>query len=687
MNGISSPTHLTRFLILLSCAALGSPIPGVAAGEPPAPADPPSNAAEDFTGMDLEKLMAVKVPVIYSASKHEQKATDAPSSVTVVTREDIQEYGFRTMAEVLDGVRGFYTIFDRGYYYLGSRGVNRLGDFGGRSLIMIDGHRLNDPVYESAALGLDFPLDVDLIERVEVIRGPGSSLYGNNAFFDVINVVTRSGHQLDGQGMEAATSYGSFDAFSGRFTYGGSFTNGVELLVSCSYFSTDGAAQLAYPSASASGFPGVIQRGNDGQTARNFFASVAYNGITLEAVYGRRDAGLANGPYGAVFNDNRNQAQDERAYLEARLVRELSPDWQLQARTYIDRYAYDGSYVDDYAHNGVLTLNRDAPRAGWAGAELQLSGTVWEKHRLTFGTEGRYDFEQRQNNYDVSPAYVYINESHSSESGGLYLQDEFRVLERLTLNAGLRGDYFSSFGGTINPRLGVIYQPWDGTTWKALYGQAFRAPNAYEQDYHGLGYDANHDLRPETIRSGELVWEQALAQNYRLTGTLFYEVVDSLIAQEVNAADGNLIFRNNGGANVEGAEAELEARWEHGLRSRISYAYASAVNDVTGETLANSPRHLAKFHFTFPLYPPKLFAGIELLGTSAVTTGQGARLPASVIANLNLFTREIVKGLEVSASIDNLFNRQYYNPTAPGFAQDLIPQDGRTFRLKATYRF
>jgi iron complex outermembrane receptor protein len=93
---------------------------------------------------------------------------------------------------------------------------------------MVDGHRINDPVYDAALLGHDFPLDVDLIERVEVIRGPGSALYGNNAFFGIVNVITRKGRDLDG--VEASIYGGNFETYSGRFSFGQKFTNGVEML-------------------------------------------------------------------------------------------------------------------------------------------------------------------------------------------------------------------------------------------------------------------------------------------------------------------------------------------------------------------------------------------------------------------------------------------------------------------------
>jgi iron complex outermembrane receptor protein len=178
----------------------------------------------------LEDLSNVKVDTVVGASKHEQNISDAPADVTIITAAEIKLYGWRTIGEVLRSVTGFYVTYDRGYAYLGTHGVNRPGDYGGRTLITIDGHRLNDPVFDTSAMDTDFILDLDLIEKIEVIRGPGSSLYGNNAFFAIIDIITRRGRDV--HGGETAGSYGALNTSTGRATYGNKFTNGVEVLLS-----------------------------------------------------------------------------------------------------------------------------------------------------------------------------------------------------------------------------------------------------------------------------------------------------------------------------------------------------------------------------------------------------------------------------------------------------------------------
>ena len=163
--------------------------------------------------LNIEDLARVKV---YSASRHEEEVRDAPASVSVITAEEIRRYGWRTLGEVLGSLRGFYTSYDRNYTYLGVRGFLRPGDYNSRILLLIDGHRLNDNVYGSAEIGTEFPLDLDLIDRIEVVRGPGSSLFGTNAVFGVINIITR--RPAARFAVETSGDVSSFLSRTGRIT-------------------------------------------------------------------------------------------------------------------------------------------------------------------------------------------------------------------------------------------------------------------------------------------------------------------------------------------------------------------------------------------------------------------------------------------------------------------------------------
>src|SRR4051812_3159242 len=179
-------------------------------------ADPPASTAS--TGGGEESIMFQNIPSVYGAVKYDQKVTEAPASTTIITADQIKKYGYRNFTQILDSVPGFFTTNDRNYDYVGIRGFNRPGDYNSRVLLLIDNHRLNDAVYDQAPIGNDGPIDVDLIDRVEIIRGPSSSLYGTNAFFGVINVITKRGKDL--KGLEVSGEAGTFDSYKSRMSYG-----------------------------------------------------------------------------------------------------------------------------------------------------------------------------------------------------------------------------------------------------------------------------------------------------------------------------------------------------------------------------------------------------------------------------------------------------------------------------------
>jgi iron complex outermembrane receptor protein len=660
----------------------------------PAPAEdslPPAQSAR-LKKMSLEDLMEIKVQTVYAASKHEEAVTAAPASVSIVTEEDIQDFGYRTLGDLLNSVRGFYVDFDRGYSVAGLRGVNRPGSYGDGILLMVNGHRLNDALVGAAYTYDDFPLDVDLIDRVEVIRGPGSALYGDNAFFSVINVITRRGRDV--QGGELSSSAGAFGAYSGRLSYGWLFTNGLEVLVSATDLDDAGHRHLYFPEFQS--VNGGFADGLDGERAARIFVSATYQEFTLEGAFNQRKKALPTAAYGALFDVNPNDVLDQREYAELRWKHETEAGWTLQARAAYDGYHYaaDGPFdagALGLGAPGEIALGHERDATESAGGELQASRTFWERHQVLFGLEGRDDAAISGKYYFDSPPLTVQDQHGDKHNLGIYAQDEYAILTNLSLDLGGRFDYYSTVGETANPRGGILYSPWPGTTFKLLAGQAYRAPNVSEFAYNAPGYVPNYSLKAETVRSYEWDWEQQLARPLRLTAGVFRNDIRNEITQvdeTANPAVGGITFLNTGKAKVEGAEVELEGRWEGGWRGRVSYTYADGRDVATGAWLSDSPRHMAKMDLAVPLYREKVLAGLELQAMSErLSTDRTATTPGFVIANFTLLTRELAKGLEVSASVYNVFDRHYANPVGRDFPEEFVAQDGRSFRVKLTFRF
>ena len=199
-----------------------------------------SASAQSLSEMSLERLMRVDAGRVFGASERSQPVTEAPTSVSFITAEDIARYGYRTLADVLHGVRGMYVSDDRNFSLLGARGFGKPGDYNSRILLLVNGHRVNDNVFGQAEIGAEFGLDAASFERVEIIRGPASSIYGDSAFFAVVNVITRTGATINGG--SASIQMGSQGTQLVRGTVGRSFRNGLDVALSGSVHHSDGRA-------------------------------------------------------------------------------------------------------------------------------------------------------------------------------------------------------------------------------------------------------------------------------------------------------------------------------------------------------------------------------------------------------------------------------------------------------------
>ena len=384
----------------------------------------PAPAAEtkpDLTELSLDELYAVKLSSVYGASKQQQDVRQAPSSVTIVTEDEIKKHGYRNLAELLGSVRGLHTSYDRNYHYLGLRGFSRPGDLNTRFLLLVNGHRLNDNVFDSAPIGADFPVDMDLIDRVEIIRGPGSALHGSSAFFGVINVITRRG--ADFKGVEVSSSAGSFGTYQGRFSYGGRLTNGVELVLSGSYGASEGHRELYY--AEYQGVNGGLADRRDGAELFNLFGNVAWRELSFQAGFGASEKELPTASFMSVFNDPRNRTVDEHGFAELKYERALENEGNVMARVFYDRSFYRGVYVMDDVGAGDPAdyySNFDYGSGHWWGMETQYRHRFGERIELSGGFEFRHNVTQNQLNYDDPGPVTHLDDRRDNLIWSPYLQ-------------------------------------------------------------------------------------------------------------------------------------------------------------------------------------------------------------------------------------------------------------------------
>jgi iron complex outermembrane receptor protein len=416
---------------------------------------------------------------------------------------------------------------------------------------------------------------------------------------------------------------------------------------------------------------------------------LSFKDVTLEGAYVDREKGIPTASYETVFNDSRTRTWDGHSYLDLKYQTLTNNGTDLTARVFYDQYWYKGDWAYDYSDEGDLSdieLFHDTADGEWWGTELQVN-RQFKRHRLIAGGEFRDSLRQEQREYDDYEVYLDIRKD--SYTWALFLQDEVNIRDNLILNLGVRYDYFSTVGGTTNPRGALIWLPYQRTSLKLVYGTAFRAPNSYELYYHDGGYTQKPALAldSEEIQTVELVLDQQLTAHLRGVASVYSNEIENLIALTTDPEDDLLVFENLDEVEARGAEIELDGSWEGGWAGALSYSHQRAEDRATGERLVNFPTHMVKFNLIAPLAGEDFTAGLQMLYESGRGTIGGDETDDNLITNLTLFSEKWTDWLKLSIGFYNIFDEEYAHPASEEHEQDQIPQDGRTFRVKAVFTF
>ena len=652
-------------------------------------AQPGQAAPPELTELSLEQLLDVKIS---SASKFEQRVNAAPAAAQVISREDIKRHGWRTLTEALKSLPGIYAVNDRGYDYLGARGFLIPGDYNTRFLLLIDGQRSNDNIYQQAQLGSEGWLDMSVVERIEYIPGPGSAIYGSNAMFGVINVITRSAGKTP---QNEVSTYVSQLGLTGVSAMTRQQTDGTGLLLQYSAehqagrnqtYANTGLLYRADGTAAADGVAHDLDRGNN----RHLMMRVDHNEWSFSLINHERNITPSSAPYLTVFDDPSMKLNDGGTQLIASVQHELSTSSSLYARLGYTDWHYRATYPYLDAVSGYYR-NYDDNRGQMLDGEFryQLESGA---HHLLSGLEFSRDLLARQHNFYSSTAplgSVDTNINPLINHNGLFVQDEWQFNPGWLLSMGLRLDSASRSKSTTSPRLGLIWQVNPTWTAKLLAGRAYRSPNSYESWFNvGNIYLNNPNLHPETIRTTEGVLEWMKDVHTRWVLSLFDNKVDQLI-QQVNTGAG-LQYQNGSWARVHGAELGVEKVTHADLKLRASVAYNQA-KDGQGNSLGNSPRWIGKVSVNAPVYEQVAYLAAELQAIGSRTFNWNAipyRIGSEVLANATLtFPNVLAKGLQIQLRVTNLFDRHAQDPASSEMPTPLIPQNGRNLMASLDYAF
>jgi len=644
----------------------------------------PGASQEEGSGVD-ESIFLADIPMVISAVKHLQKASEAPSAVSVITAAEIERNNYRTLGDALQTVRGFYVFSDRNYNYTGVRGFSRPGDYDTRVLVLVNGHRINDNVYDQFSSDNAWSIDMNLVDHIEIIRGPGSSLYGTNAFFGVINVITKAPQVVGGMNLTA--DLGGYGRKGLRLSYGEKFDNGWEVLVSGSSTDVKGENLFFDEFDDPTTNDGVFD-GGDYMRSYKLFSTLKKDRITVQSYYNYRTKGIPTGSFGTLFNDDGTQTNDVRAFGEVRYERPIDSKRDFIVRAYYDHYRYWGTYMYDNAPNPAIESIERSKGQG-VGQEFQFNWKLSDRQRLTMGQQLERTFKSSLAAFDSTPSFQYLDTDRPFTQSSAYVQDEIRLNSKWQLTAGARFDHYSTYGSALTPRVAVVFAPNNRRVWKFLAGSAFRGPTTYEQYFEdGAGGQqiANADLKPEEIRTYEVVYEEQINPRLTATVSVFRSEISDLISQ-VDAGGGVFQFQNIDQAISQGLEFELRTRFANGTNGYLSYALADA-EDGDGNDLTNNSKYAVKLGVQTPvLSNDRLYLSFEGQYYDGRLTLAGEHTPEAFLSNLSLHSPGLFSKVRLTATIYNLFDEDFYVPGSAEHPQDQVIQEGRTFSLVANYHF
>jgi outer membrane receptor for ferrienterochelin and colicins len=626
-----------------------------------------------------ESLLLSEIPSVFGASRFNQAVTEAPASVSVITSDEIAAYGWRTLGDLLRTVRGFYVTNDRSYDYVGTRGFGRPADYNSRILILLDGARANENIFDGGYVGMESLVGLSDVDRVEVIRGPASSLYGTNAFFGIVNVITHRGRAR--RGLRVAADAASFGTRGAEISGGGRARNGIEFYGSANLRRIDGQDHY-YAEFDSAGSNRGMAVGRDNERRDRLFGKVEWGPLSLEGALNARSKGIPTAAYGTEFNAGRMNYRDASQSLALRFQRATGARSNTAASVVVNRYDFDGSYP--YATETLL----QAARGRWAVAEAQYTRQLRQRDRIVLGGAYTHNWRQEQRNVpDVGQPSVLIDNT-TSDFQGVFALAEVHATNRLIVNAGLRYDYTRWLGNNWNPRAALIYTLGEGSAVKVLYGSAYRAPNNYERFYNDgdVSQKANLALTPERVTTYEALIEKLLSKHVKLTASAYRYNADRLINLIEDPADSLLQYSNTGRANGVGVETEIEVELGR-VTGRASYVVQRSENPTTDARLTNSPQHLGAVNLTMPVAADRARVGLEMRALSTRFSPRGDAIDGHVVANFIVSSRRIYRDIEATAVVTNVLNSGYSDPGGPDLRQRAIRQDRRALRFTLGYAF
>lgn len=629
----------------------------------------------DIADVSLEDMLNQEISV---AGKTAQKISEAPAIISVITAEDIKNMGATSLYEVLSYVPGInLTETYYGYTSVSFRG-NLQTNYNNKSLLLINDHPMYETIVGSYYLE---QVPVGMIKRIEIIRGPGSTLYGTNAFAGVIKIVTKEGADL--KGGELSMLAGSHGVVNPRFAFGREYNGfqysfGAEMMDSKGYDFTVAKDE--------DGRSGVIDYEND---VASGMGSASYKGLRLNLgyFYNRKDK------FGVVPTLVSTGERELRGFFA-----DVSYQWvinkvlTLDFLTYYDRLSKDefvAWYPPLYAQQAAGVGEPSAQVYTGSKNGLNIQGTC----NLPYNTRviGGFFFE-----YQRTTPYLWLNndtrrlssfkawaflDEHSTHDTSGYIQLDTKLFDRLGLVGGLRFNHNRDYGNKVTPRAGVVFALTKDVSLKVLYGQAFRNPNFFEKHVETVNVlDGDPFLQPEEISTLDVGLDWMINPSNNLRINYFYLTTDSLITRSKLVPAGELgntrptpQYGNSPGQTISGVEAEVKGSFLKKLFYFTNLSYTTGTENNNDADIMFIPHVLvnAGFNWKFTeacrLSPYLQFTGKK---EGSLAKGTPVTVESYFLVNLN-FEYRISRNFQFMIIGKNLTNQEYFYPE---YIRRVIPE-------------
>jgi len=694
--------------------------------------DPIAELEKAYKEVEEEMRWLQAETFVITASRVLEDIKKSAASITVVTDRQIRQMGARHLMDVLRTVPGMsYRYHPDGQYKIDSRGVSKSA--GQDVLIMLNGHPLNSNFTGGATWTYD-TLIPDNIQRIEVIRGPGSAMYGANAFSGVINIITKSAEDIDG--VQFRASRGSCNTQQYNFLLGKTWHD-IAVTFNLNYLNTDGFEPHIEQDAqtlndlqsslipdprlhtNASLAPG---HGNGYNEKYDLSLGLQYKGLKFDGRYVKREREPPLSVVDTLGDNNTDKSEDY--YLNLSYQHTLGENLDIFGKIYRNRNHYHSYYE---GNKGTLILRPEplAPQ-GFApeiipyalsaspsnkntrtGIEIQTTYRVNDSNTLvsgiTYEKMKQYDVKYAAN-FTYTPVQNVIvplgamqeltdiqnyNKDADREFKAFFIQDIWDIRDNLRLTLGGRYDDYSDFGDSFNPRVGLTWAFAKDFDIKLLYGRAFRAPSFYElYTQNNPSIQGNPDLKPETVDTYEISLGAEFDRVFsgRITG--FQNIIKDTIDQIFVESQGG-VFQNKDELRSQGFEIEMKYDFGRGTYLAMNYTFQDTENLDTKESLWNVPRHKGNIMANVRLSKYLNFYTDLHFQDGYERENEDIREDHSgfEIVNITLIAKKFIKGLEIRGSIYNLFDKEYTFPTPVDTLPVDIPMPGRNFIFELQYKF